>query len=260
MSENIIYCYSGTGNCLDIAKNIARDLGDTDIVMMRSAPSITDATGAKRVGFVFSCMGGGLPGNVEKFIKSIRVSDDAYTFGVASYAGYMGCGLYKIDKIIGLDYWTGISHHSTAIWLMPHNIMMPPLSVGKANGRSAKKAAEISKDVKALKHSKKKPPRRTINAAESALFPLIAKKKARQYTVNDRCVGCGQCAAICPTSNIRMVNDRPQFGKNCIGCLSCIQMCPNAAIDVGKITAKRERFHNPNISAADLMEKVIHID
>lgn len=39
MAENIIYCYSGGGNCLDMAKNIARELGDTDIVMMRSAPA-----------------------------------------------------------------------------------------------------------------------------------------------------------------------------------------------------------------------------
>ena len=42
MSKNLIYCYSGSGNCLDIAKNIAKKLGDTDIVMMRSAPALTD--------------------------------------------------------------------------------------------------------------------------------------------------------------------------------------------------------------------------
>ena len=52
MSENIIYCYSGSGNCLDMAKNIAKELGDTDIVMMRSFPAKTDATEAKRVGFI----------------------------------------------------------------------------------------------------------------------------------------------------------------------------------------------------------------
>ena len=41
MSTNLIYCYSGTGNCLDMAKNIAKELGDTDIVMMRSFPAVT---------------------------------------------------------------------------------------------------------------------------------------------------------------------------------------------------------------------------
>ena len=27
MSENIIYCYSGAGHCLDMAKTIAKNLG-----------------------------------------------------------------------------------------------------------------------------------------------------------------------------------------------------------------------------------------
>ena len=56
MAENIIYCYSGAGHCLSMAKSIAQKLGDTDIVMMRSFPAVTDARGAKRVGFVFSCI------------------------------------------------------------------------------------------------------------------------------------------------------------------------------------------------------------
>ena len=40
MSTSIIFCYSGTGNCLDTARNIAKELGDTDIVMMRSFPTL----------------------------------------------------------------------------------------------------------------------------------------------------------------------------------------------------------------------------
>ena len=35
MSENIIYCYSGSGHCLNMAKSIAKRLGDTDIVMWK---------------------------------------------------------------------------------------------------------------------------------------------------------------------------------------------------------------------------------
>lgn len=73
MSENLIYCYSGSGNCLDMAKNIAKELGDTEIVMMRSFPVKTDATEAKRVGFIFPCYGGGLPGNVESYVKAIHI-------------------------------------------------------------------------------------------------------------------------------------------------------------------------------------------
>ena len=119
MSENIIYCYSGSGHCLEMAKRIAGVLGDTDIVMMRSYPAKTDATEAKRVGFIFSCMAGGLPGDVEEYVKAIRIAPDAYRFAVEQYAGYLGCGLHKIDEIVDLDYWHAVPNHSTAIWLMP---------------------------------------------------------------------------------------------------------------------------------------------
>lgn len=69
MSKNIIFCYSGSGNCLDLAKNVAKGLGDTDIIMMRKAPVVTDVRDAQRVGFIVPCYGGGLPGDVEEFLE-----------------------------------------------------------------------------------------------------------------------------------------------------------------------------------------------
>ena len=89
--SNIIYCYSASGNCLDMARKIAEGLGDTDIVMMRAFPTVTDATPYERVGFVFPCHGGGLPADVESHIRAIRVAPNAYKFGVVQYAAYMGC-------------------------------------------------------------------------------------------------------------------------------------------------------------------------
>ncbi len=260
MSENIIYCYSGSGNCLDMAKKIAKDLGDTDIVMMRHFPAITDASAYKRVGFISPCYGGGLPGVVEQYIKSIHISPDAYKFGIIQYAGYMGCGLHKIDNIVGLDYWTGLSNHCSAIWLMPHYLTIPPTSLKGAQKRSDNAAAKVAADVKAMVKSKTKPPKRIINAIESAGFGNINKLINSKMTVNDKCVGCGQCAKLCPKGNIRIADGKSTIGTDCIGCMACIEYCPNEAINVGKITVKRARFHNANVKATDLMEKVIHID
>ena len=119
MSKNVIFCYSGSGNCLDFAKNVAKGLGDTDIIMMRKAPVKTDVRDAERVGFIVPCYGGGLPGDVESFLGSIRISPNAYTFAVGQYAGYLGCGLHKIDKQFKLDLWTGLSHQCSCIWAVP---------------------------------------------------------------------------------------------------------------------------------------------
>ena len=124
MSKNVIFCYSGTGNCLDLAKNIAKGLGDTDIIMMRRAPVKTDVTDAERVGFIVPCYGGGLPGDVESYLDSIKISPSAYTFAVGQYAGYLGCGLHKINERFELDLWAGLSHQCSCIWLFPHQLML----------------------------------------------------------------------------------------------------------------------------------------
>ena len=175
MSENVIFCFSGTGNCLDIAKNIAKRMGDTDIIMMRKAPAVTDVSAAKRVGFVFPCYAGGLPGDVEKYAKTIKVKPKAYTFGVCSYAGYIGCGLYKLNSIIPLTYWAGVSHQCSCIWLFPHTLMMPPISPEKAQKRSEEKAMQIAIDALSFKR-RKQPPKMSVNAVESRVAAAVQAK------------------------------------------------------------------------------------
>ena len=232
MSKNVIFCYSGSGNCLDIAKNIAKRLGDTDIVMMRAEPEVKDVRGAKRVGFVFPCYAGGLP----------------------------GVGMAKINDIVPLDYWAGISHQCSCIWLMPHTLMLPMLDASRAQARSEKLAAKIADDVLYVKHLSGRPLSNPVNALEAKAWPMLSGKKAAKMTVTDSCIGCGQCARLCPRGNISIVNGRASIGTNCIGCLSCLQYCPKQAINMGGATVRRERYHNPNVSAADLCQKVIHID
>ena len=260
MSENIIYCYSGSCHCLTMADSIAHVRGDTDIVMMRAVPAKTDATEAKRVGFVFPCYGGGLPGDVESYIKAIKIAPNAYKFAVEQYAGYIGCGLHKIDEIVDLDYWATVSNHSTCIWLMPHVLTFPPTSKQTAQKRLDQTAQKVAAAVKAGEYSEKKPPRNGFFALESAGFSKMHPKRAKKFAASDACIGCGTCERVCPRNNIQLVDGKPSFGSNCIGCLSCVQFCPKAAINVGKITEKRERFPNPNVKAADLSQKIIHID
>ncbi len=259
MSENVIYCYSGTGNCLDMAKKIARGMGGADIVLMRKAPAVTDATAYKRMGFVVPCYGGGLPGGVEDYVKSIRIAPDAYKFGVIQFAGYMGSGLHKIDKIVGLDYWNTLPMQSSAIWLMPHWLCFPPKTVKMALKGLDKKAGKIAADVKAQVKSKKAPPKRVICAIESAGFPTVNKLLNKSMHVSDACIGCGTCAKLCPKGNIEIRGGKAHVGKNCIACMTCVQYCPKEAINVGKITRNRERYQNPNVRQDELTEQIIHI-
>lgn len=168
MRENVIFCYSGTGNCLDMAKTIARELGDTDIILMRKEPAVTDVREARRVGFIFPCYGGGLPGGVEASLRRIRVGLTAYTFGVCQYAGYMGSGLRKLNSIRYLDYWTAVSHQCSCIWLLPHNVMLPPLSAAAAQRRAEKRPGRSHRTC-APACARKKPRRKNRSTSWRAL-------------------------------------------------------------------------------------------
>lgn len=50
----------------------------------------------------------------------------------------------------------------------------------------------------------------------------------------DKCVECGMCTAICPTSALRMNTERRlMFDKeNCIVCAMCTKICPLQALSV----------------------------
>ena len=261
MSENVIFCYSGTGNCLDMAKNIARGLGDTDIIMMRRAPEKTDVTDAGRVGFIFPCYAGGLPGEVESFVRMVKLSPEAYTFGIGQFSGYPGNGLHTIDGIVKLDYWTVMSHQCGFMPLFPHQMMMPPMPPAMAQRRSEKTAARIAADISSGKKSKKRPPLYRLNALEYKAWPMLVSMNAKKFLVDPaKCIGCGQCVRICPKGNIHMVCGTPAIGADCYQCLSCLQYCPQKAISLGGVTEKRERYHNPNISPELLNQSIIHID
>ena len=49
------------------------------------------------------------------------------------------------------------------------------------------------------------------------------------------CVGCGQCAGICPAHAIGMKNRLPHIDRSvCIRCFCCQEFCPKGAMQVGR--------------------------
>lgn len=59
-----------------------------------------------------------------------------------------------------------------------------------------------------------------------------AYKFAQDFTIGDKCNGCGWCAKNCPMGNIVISEEtsRPEFLDQCIICMRCIYGCPLHAI------------------------------
>lgn len=67
--------------------------------------------------------------------------------------------------------------------------------------------------------------------------------KAAAFQVGNACIGCGQCVRNCPLNNIRLQDKKPVWGKNCTHCMACICYCPTKAIDYGKKSVGKPRYH-----------------
>ncbi|MBN2793953.1 MAG: EFR1 family ferrodoxin [Clostridia bacterium] len=57
-----------------------------------------------------------------------------------------------------------------------------------------------------------------------------AKVFGKTMKVMDPCTGCGLCEKICPKSNIKLIEGKPQFSWSCELCMGCIYACPVQAI------------------------------
>ena len=67
--------------------------------------------------------------------------------------------------------------------------------------------------------------------------------KADPFTAKDACIHCGKCTELCPLNNIRLVDGKPVWGKNCTHCMACICYCPTEAIEYGKKSVGKPRYH-----------------
>lgn len=63
------------------------------------------------------------------------------------------------------------------------------------------------------------------------------------FRVSDACTGCGQCVKRCPLNNITPQNGRPVWGGRCTHCMACICYCPVEAIEYGKKSLGKPRYH-----------------
>ncbi len=249
MSKNIIFYFTGTGNSLKVAKDIAKALGDCELISMGKKHKLCGTY--DKIGFVYPVYCGGLPGVVERFVKDLDISQNknGYYFAVCT-SGAMGGGLSNVEKIIAnkggkLSYGENIKCFANYVCLYP--MANDANEKVKAQAEATKK---VALDIKSRKV--KSIPKNGFMSLAHGGFIKNSHSKDKHFNVNSSCNGCGTCSKVCPVSNIKMQNGKPSFCGHCEQCMACIQWCPKQSINYKNKTQDRGRYHHPDIALKDI--------
>lgn len=258
METNLFY-FSGTGNCLKVARDLAEALGETEVISIPKVVTQQEITPpADCVGIIYPVYMWGMPLIVAEFIKKLKLNDDQYIFAVATYGGLAGGALRQAAdqlKTEGMELSAGFAV------AMPGNYtpLYGAISAGKQEEmfkKEKKRIAGIAEIVKARKKSEIEASFGLFNVVSRVVYGLGAPRIPRMdraFWADDKCNNCGTCQKVCPAQNIKMEDGKPVWMHNCQQCMACLQWCPTEAIQFGRSTVGRRRYHNPNVELADFV-------
>ncbi|MDD5699542.1 MAG: EFR1 family ferrodoxin [Victivallaceae bacterium] len=261
--QTALYYFSGTGNTLMLARLLAQELGDTEIVNIAGCRDSATAPEADRVGILFPVYAFGLPRIVHNFVKnSLETAENTYVFSLANYGGGGGpAALKQLEWLLKgnrgkLDAGFGLT--------MPSNYL--PFGGAESQERQNRRFIAAAEKIKEIARIIEKRPENyfyrksfvpgCIARRFNKYFCRSFAREAAKFYVNRNCTACGVCEQICPTQNVKLVDGRPRWGDNCEQCFACLQWCPAVAIHRRGIPETRQHYHNPTVTAQDLIKDI----
>jgi len=257
--KTTIFYFSGTGNSLWIARDLARELGNTEVVSMVGWDIKRNNIGSQVIGLVFPVHIWGVPKRVLEFLDQLQTMAPAYIFAIANNAGQVSNTLVQLQKVMESK---GLALSSGWSVVMPTNYIPwgGPGSLEKQNERFAAARTKISNIAQEINRRAKrlveKGPlwqRIVFTWLYKLSFPHVPEMD-KNFWVDDRCNKCGICVKVCPTNNVMMNDDKLTWQNHCEQCLACIQWCPQEALQYGKKTPTYARYHHPEVKLKDLLK------
>lgn len=254
--ETTIFYFSGTGNSLKVARDLAGRIPQSRLVSIPQAMR-QEFDCAGKIGIVFPVYMFGLPLIVSEFIKKLKLGLAHYIFAVLTLGGLSGNALNQLKEELRSR---GLVLSAGFLVTMPGNYT--PLYQAIAADKQQKmfvterkKTEEIARIVTNGK---------THYDASFFLLSGILKMAYKAgapkipfldkgFWSQDSCTSCGICQKVCPVNNIEIIEGRPRWRHTCQQCFACLQWCPPEAIQYGKRTIGRRRYRNPDVSVGDII-------
>ena len=245
----MILYFSGTGNSKYVAKRIADALGDEIVNLndrIKSSDTSPVETGERLI-VVTPTYAWRIPRVVRDWLLKMELRGAKQVWFVMTCGGEIG-NADRYNRELCAE--KAISCMGTAQIIMPENYiaMFGVPQADEARRIVAKAEPDIDRAIAALREGLPFPPTRNNlydRLMSGPVNPLFYScfVKDRAFTAGPACTGCGLCAKRCPTNNISLRNGRPVWGGSCTHCMACICYCPTRAIEYGKKSAGKPRYH-----------------
>ena len=245
----MILYFSGTGNSGYAARRIADGLGEPLLCLndrIKAGDTAPVETGERLV-IVTPTSAWRIPRIVEDWLLHTELTGSKRAWFVMTCGSEIGDADRYNRRLCQAK---GLACMGTAQIVMPENFiaMFNAPTVEEARRIVAKAEPFIDRAIAAIRAGHMfSPPRKKLydriasSAVNPVFYPLFVK--ANPFTTSDACIGCGKCEKLCPLNNITLQNARPVWGTNCTQCMACICYCPTRAIEYGKKSAGKPRYH-----------------
>ncbi len=254
-----LYVYTGTGNSLWVARQLALELEDAAVGFVPNLSRDLKVE-ADPIGIIFPVHIWGLPSRIIQFIHHLQVKPEAYFFALAVNAGQAAATLLQLKKLMSTQ------GQSLAVG---YSIVLPsnytpwggpgPVETQQRLFREAQeKIKAIARTI--LRQEREKVDRGPLwqNILFSWFYQMSFRsvcKMDKKFWADDKCNRCGICSKVCPASNIEMIDEKPSWLHRCEQCFACLQWCPQEAIQYGKKTVKYPRYHHPEVNLKDILDQ-----
>ena len=245
----MILYFSGTGNSRYAAQRMADALGEPLLCLndrIKAGDTAPIETGARLI-LVTPTYAWRIPRIVENWLLRTELVGARQAWFVMTCGSEIGSAA-KYNR--ALCQARGIGYMGTAQLVMPENYiaMFNAPQPEEARQIVARAQPDIDRAIAAVRDGNAFPPPRNnlydrlmSGPVNPIFYACIVKTKV--FTVSDACTGCGQCARRCPTNSITIRDGRPVWGQGCTHCMACICYCPAEAIEYGKKSLGKPRYH-----------------